>query len=108
MIISRNHTFHDAATVAADGTDMDVAGLATVSVQISGTSTSRTVLFKSSVDNTNFLDIMGMDIATLSPSVSTTDTGKIFMFDVRGISKLRMDISAVAGGNITIKGLGIK
>ena len=108
MIISRYHTFHDAATVAADGTDMDVAGLNTVSVQISGTSTTRTILFKHSVDNTNFLDIIGMDIATLSPSVSTTSTGKTFMFDVRGISKLRIDLEAVASGNVTIKGLGIK
>ena len=108
MIISKYHTFHDAATVAADGTDMDVAGLATVSVQISGTSTSRTILFKHSINNIDFLDIMGQDIATLSPSVSTTDTGKTFMFDVRGITKLRMDLDAVAGGYVTVKALGIK
>ncbi len=108
MIISKYHTFHSAATTAVDGNIMDVAGLNALSIQISGTSTAREILFKASIDTENFVDLMGMDMSTLAPSTSTTSTAKIFTFDVRGMSKVYLPIDSISGGNVTIKGLAIK
>lgn len=106
MSISKSHTFHAGAVQPDPGEDMDTVGLNTVSVQIFGDSTSRALEFKASVDTETFSPIVGQDMSTLVPAVSTTATDRIFLFDVRGIAILRIELSAIAGGKVTVKGMG--
>lgn len=95
-------THHLDAVAQADGSDADVRGFKTIALQISGTSASRTVQFKASVDGTNFVDIAGVNAATFSVATSTTGTGEIWQFDTSGFKYFRARLEAVSGGNVTV------
>jgi hypothetical protein len=99
-----SHTFHDAATVAADGTPLTVGGGKTLLVEIWGTSVSRTVGFKGAGPEGTHWSIMGVNLGTFATATSTTGTGELWQFDVTGLVTVIMDLEAVAGGNVSVKG----
>lgn len=101
---SIEHTFHDAVTGAATGADMTVNDLSDLSVYIFGTSSSRTVQFFGSFDGTNFVPMSGVNSNGLANAVSTTGTAEIWKFSVSGLKKFRANLSAVSGGNVSVKG----
>jgi ribosomal 30S subunit maturation factor RimM len=100
-------TFHDAAVVAADGTVYTVGNKKTLTVEIDGTSASRTVAFigrgPADVDRA----IMGLNLTSMATAVSTTGTGELWQFDITGLSAVFMDLQAVSGGNVTVKGRAV-
>ena len=100
-------TFHDAATVAADGTALTVGGLKTLTVEIYGSSTSRTVEFKGAGPEGTYRPITGLNMQTLLTDITTTGTAELWQFDITGLVSVIMDLSAVAGGNVTIKGRAV-
>lgn len=104
--IRTQHTFHNAATVAADGTTMNIlSGQHPLAVEISGTSTSRTIDFKGKVaGGVDYRSIMGVNLATLATAIQTTGNNELWQFDVSCLASVMMDLSAVAGGNVTVKG----
>jgi hypothetical protein len=100
-------TFQDAATVAADGTVFTVGGNKTLTVEIYGTSTSRTIAFigrgPSGVDRA----IMGVRTSDFATGVSTTGSGEIWQLDITGLTSVFCDLQAVAGGSVSVKGRAV-
>jgi len=96
--------FHDAATVPANGTVFTVGGYKTLTVEIYGTSTSRTIEFKARGPAGVDRALMGVRLSDLATAISTTGTGEIWQFDITGLTSVFMNLSAVAGGNVSVKG----
>lgn len=99
--------FHTVATVAANGTVIDVLDYKTLTVKITGTSATRTVTFYARDTDTNLTALMGVRLSDLATAVSTAGTGEYWQFDITGIHQIVMDLTAVAGGNVTIKGRAV-
>jgi hypothetical protein len=50
---------------------------------------------------------MGIKVSDLSTGVSTTGTGEVWQFDVTGLEEVIMDLTAVSGGNVSVKGRAV-
>lgn len=92
-----------AATGTGNGTDAVLNGLKQATVQIFGTAISSTINFLGSVDGTNFFPVAGVRMSDLAVASSTTSgqAGEAWQIDVTGLTKLRVAIAAISGGNIT-------
>ncbi len=104
------HTFHDAIVAAADGTPFTVAGYKTLTVYISGTSTSRTIEFKCLPPGAaagDYRSLMGVRLSDFATATSATGNNEVWQFDITGLTEVLMDCSAVAGGNVTVKGRAV-
>lgn len=100
-------TFHDAATAPGKGVAFSVGGYKTLTVEIYGTSTSRTINFKATLVSGAEIPIMGVKLSDMSMSNNTSGTGEIWQFDVTGLNTVIMDLVAVSGGNVSIKGKAV-
>ena len=100
-------TFHDAATVAARGTVLTVGGLKALFVEISGTSASRTIAFEGAGASATYSAITGVRLADLAVATFTITSAEIWQFDVSGLVTVSMNLTAVAGGNVTITGRAV-
>lgn len=103
--ITKSVTFHDGATVAADGETFEVGAYKTLTVEIYGTSTTRTVAFIGIGPSGSQRTIMGVKLSDLTTGTSTTGTGELWQFDITGLTTVIMDLTAVAGGNVSVKGM---
>lgn len=102
-----DHTFHDASAAAADGTAFVVGGYKTLVVEIYGDSASRTIEFKATGPNGAPRSVIGINLGTMASAVNTAGTGELWQFDVTGLASILMDLTAVAGGSVTIKGKAV-
>jgi hypothetical protein len=100
-------TFHNSRTVAADGQEFTVGAYKTLTVEISGTSTSRTVEFKGAGPSGTLFPIMGVRLSDFSTATKTVGSGELWLFDITGLDKVIMDLTAVAGGNVTVTGKAV-
>ena len=100
-------TFHNAAIVAAQGTVLTVGGLKTLVIEISGTSASRTIAFEGAGASGTYRAINGVRSADLAVATSTNTSGEIWQFDITGFVTVSMNLTAVAGGNVTITGRAV-
>jgi len=96
--------FHTAATTAADGTILTVGNYKTLTVEIYGTSSSRTVAFIGRGAGAADRALMGINLSDFSTATSTTGTGEIWQFDITGLTSVFMDLQAVSGGNVSVTG----
>ena len=96
--------FHDEAVSASNGTELEVGGYKTLAFEIYGTSTSRTVEFKCKSESGTLRSIMGVKVNDFSTATSTNGTGEIWQFDITGLTSIIIDLTAVAGGNVSVKG----
>ena len=96
--------FHADATSAADGTVFTVGNYKTLTVEIYGTSTSRTVAFIGRGAGVTDRALMGVNLSDFSTGTSTTGTGEIWQFDITGLTSVFMDLQAVSGGNVSVTG----
>ena len=96
--------FHNAATVAANGTDVSVGNYKTLTLEIYGTSTSRTLTFYAKGASGTVRAMSGVRLSDYSVASSTTTSGEIWQFDVTGTESVIIDLTAVAGGNVTASG----
>lgn len=107
--ITTKHTFHNAATAAADGTPFEVGAYKTLVVDIDGTITSGTVLFKYTGSNGVQKTLKGLKVSDWTTATSTTLTttaAESWQFDIAGLETVIMDISELVpgeGGSLTIK-----
>ena len=101
------HTFHDVATSTSNGKALNVKAFKTLRVKITGTSSSRTVTFYARDIDGNLTALMGVRMSDFSTATSTTGTGEYWQFDVTGIEAVVMDLTAVSGGNVTVKGKAV-
>jgi len=100
-------TFHDAAEAQATGAEWAVGGKKTLTVEIYGTSSGRTVEFKAKGPSGTARAISGIKLSDFSTATSTTGTGELWQFDVTGLTSVIMDLTAVADGNVSVKGKAV-
>lgn len=101
--------FHNQSTLISDGFELSVSsGMITLNFEISGTATSSTCIFEGkSVDDGAFYPIQCANLGTLVLASQTIDKGSLWQVDLNGLIKFRVRISAVAGGNISVKGRAV-
>lgn len=93
------------------GTLLTIGDYKTLVIEISGTSTSKTVLFQACGQSGVMQSIQGIHKLTFADGViasqSATDTHvtpEIWEFDVAGLYQFQTKLSAIANGNCTIEG----
>jgi hypothetical protein len=103
------HTFQDASTVAGDGVTFSVEGYKILTIQIMGTSTSRSIVFqaKGAASDAIWDSIMGVNLTTFAAAVNTTGNREFWQFDVTGLKEIKIRVNSVAGGYVTIKGRAV-
>lgn len=104
--LTKDITMLDAVTVATTGT-YTVTNEQTITIEIYGTSTSRTIAFQGKSKSGTARSLMGVKLSDLSTGISTTGTGEVWQFDVTGLDYFITDLTAVAGGNVSIKGKAV-
>lgn len=100
-------TFHDAATVAANGATFTVGAYKELAIEIYGTSTSRTVTFYGKGPSGTLRALQGMRLSDLSLANGTANTGELWYFQITGLTEVVIDLTAVAGGNVSVKGKAV-
>jgi len=101
------HTFHNAATSIGNGTEFTVGNMKTLTIEIYGTSTSRTIEFYGKGDSGTLRSLKGINLSTFESATSTTGTGEIWQFDITGLVGVIIKLAAVSGGNVTVKGRAV-
>jgi hypothetical protein len=94
--------FQNAAVATGNGTALTVEGASACLVQINGITTA-TVTFEGSVDETNYVAVQVLNMATGGTATTTTVDG-LFHVNCTGLHLLRCRISAWTSGTITVKG----
>lgn len=100
-------TLQNAASAVANGTALAVGGVKTLTLEISGTSASRTIIFEGASVSGTYYPVMGTKLSDLTTATQTTGTGEVWQFDVTGLVNFRARISAVAGGNVSVRGKAV-
>jgi hypothetical protein len=100
--------FQDTVTETGNGSDITVNGYYTLNIFISGTSTSRTITFKGLDQDENIYDLIGYKIGDTeyTGAITTNGNSESWIFsDIQNFKYIRFPISAISGGNCTIKGI---
>ena len=105
QVFAIEHTFQSAVAATADGTAMDVGGLAAVGISVEGI-TSATITFEGTLDDTNYYAVQVMNQNNGAVATTTAADG-LFLAPVAGMSKFRARISTYVGGTITVLGKGV-
>ena len=107
--IVQNITFHDAASVADNGLNFQVENYKTITIEIYGSvgNNARTVTFYVKGKSGVLRAISGVRLSDLSVAASTTGTGEIWQFDVTGVEHFIVDLTAITGGTVTVKGKAV-
>lgn len=101
------HIFHDTETSTSNGTQLNINSEKSLTIFTSGTSTSRTLEFKGKDIDDNIYDIVGVKIndTNFITSINTTNINEVWYFEnIEGYTAIYINISAIAGGNVTVKG----
>ena len=105
QVFAIEHTFQSAVAATADGTAMDVGGLAAVGISVEGI-TSAIITFEGTLDDTNYYAVQVMNQNNGAVATTTAADG-LFLAPVAGMSKFRARISTYVGGTITVLGKGV-
>ena len=108
MAIRTIHTFQSEATAIGNGTEYMInfnhEGELIIVLDITGTTTSRTIIFECAGENGVYSNIIGYKMSDVTLASQTTGNNELWQFDLTGLSKFRARISAIVDGNVTIKG----
>lgn len=107
----KDHDFHVAAASIGNGKFLEVEYFKTLTVEIYGSAenTARTVEFKAMGPGKTLRTLAGVKIssAPLTTAISTTGTGEIWQFDITGLLRVYMDLTAITDGTVTVKGRAV-
>ncbi len=95
MYVEKKTTLHDARTATHTGGTISVAGANTVGLQVAGTF-GGTVGFQASVDNSNWVSILGINRTTGASGTSTTAAG-LHTIPVSGMNLFRAPFDYLSG-----------
>lgn len=105
------HTFQDAATATGEGEVYAVAGMKKLVIEITGANiTTSTITFQATGASGTYINIKGIrltDYAMASSSSTVfSSTPELWLFDVEGLTGVRMNITTITGTNaeITVTG----
>lgn len=97
--------FFKNASGAAESGVMPINKANTLTIEVSGTGTfSIEVLATVGVSQESFSALQGIKLNDFSV-VSAISTTGIYEYDVTGISKVKVNLASMSGGNITITGV---
>jgi hypothetical protein len=96
-------TMHN-QVVANSNFQYEVGKYRTLTIEVYGTSASRTVNFSSIGYSGAVYPLTGVRLSDLSVATSTTGTGEIWTFEVAGLDFIKIDVVSIAGGNVSVKG----
>lgn len=104
-----NFVFHNESTTTGNGSELNVnMGMTTLNFEISGTATSSTCIFEGkSVDTGEFYPVQCVNLGTLALANQTTGKSELWQCDLTALTKFRVRISTISGGNISIKGRAV-
>lgn len=97
----------NAATAIGAGTPFTVGAYKTLTLSITGTSTSRTIAFEVSDADGNWTPIQGVRLSDFTLDTQTSTTGEKWTFEITGTTAFRANLVAISGGNITVKGTAV-
>jgi hypothetical protein len=100
---SSQTVLQNAAGGTANGSSLDVAGLSSCVIQLSGTFVA-TVTFEGTVDGTNWIAMQFIPLSTGTAATTATTTG-LYAANVAGLTQVRARVSAYTSGNITATGI---
>lgn len=104
---TENVVLQSGATVAGNGTPYTVGAKKTLTLAITGTSTSFIIVFEEGDADGNYTPCMGVRRSDLSTGTQSTATGEVWQFDFVGAYTFRARISAIGNGNVTAKGKAV-
>lgn len=93
---TKEFTFHEGATSISEGAVVQTEGYSTVTIEVTGTATSKTLVFEGSVFSGAFFTPDGVQLS-VSP--------EIYQYDLTGLKQFRANLTAISDGNVTIKGI---
>lgn len=96
--------FHDESITPNSGNEFNVGVYKTLTFEIYGTSTSRTVNFMVTSFNGSPRGLVGIKSEDGLNAISTTGTGEVWQLPIEGLKTVFFGLSAVDGGNVSIKG----
>jgi len=94
-------------TAVGNGTPFQVGAAKTLTLEITGTATSSTIVFEAASVSGAFYAIQGVKTSDFSMATQTTGKNEVWSFDVTGQVTFRARVSAVAGGNVSVKGKAV-
>ena len=108
-MVKTNVIFHNEAIATGNGEEFSIkfnySNDLTLALDITGTATSRTLVFQAKAQNGNWINVIGYNSTDASSAITTTSTDdEIWKFDLTGYTGFRVVISAIAGGNVTVIG----
>lgn len=99
--------FQNAAVATGNGTAMEtlLGGALTALLVYISIATTATVTFEGTHDGTTWFSIAGTDVASTTGAMATSATASgAYRFNLLGLKKVRMRISAWTSGAVTVKG----
>jgi hypothetical protein len=107
-----DHTFHDEAGEAAQGSVFENPGFSSMLIEVTriGEGSSSTVKFWGSMTTATLASMIAIPGtkpgATDTVAVSTTGTNELWRFDIRGMKYISMELNAIAGEGATVSVIG--
>lgn len=102
MAANFNQIMQSAAVATGNGTAIDIGGLSSLVMQITGTFVG-TVTFEATINNTDWVAVQIKNRNSGKLSTITTGTG-LYSLSVAGLLKVRARISAYTSGSVTVEG----
>ena len=99
--------FHDTATAISIGKRFEVKSFKTLTIEIYGTSTGRTVTFYGVGASGTSRALKGLNLGTWASATSTTGTAEIWQFDITGLNEVIMELTAITDNNVSVKGRAV-
>lgn len=109
MSVRVNHTFLDEATEAGNGTELKLNkynydnGLLML-IDVDGTSTTFVATFQAAGLNDSYSDVSAVQLSDMTATTTATSTSTLYQIDLTGLSKVRVELTSIDNGNVTVKG----
>ena len=103
-LYSKSVVMQSAAVATGNGTVVDVAGFATLCIQLSGTMTNLVVTFEATADGTNWVAVQVVNANTGGLSTTATAAG-LYVMPCAGFSQVRARVSTWVAGDVTAVGM---
>lgn len=97
----------DNATAVGTGAPFVVGAAKTLTLEVTGTATSSTIMFEAASVGGAFYPIQGVKTSNFDMQSQTTGKNEVWSFDVTGQVTFRARVSAIAGGNVSVKGKAV-
>ncbi|MEN6313254.1 MAG: hypothetical protein ABFD25_03280 [Clostridiaceae bacterium] len=107
----KDHIFHNASAATGNGKFLEAGYFKTLTVEIfsSAANSARTVTFYSKGPSGVLKALAGVRVsaAPFVTAVNTTGTDETWQFDISGLHKVYMDLTAITDGTVSVYGRAV-